>query len=326
MLRTLHSRTFALGTLVPFSLFAVAACGGSGDSVQKPATDTVAGAPSVVAQPGTTVATGAVAPNTVTYAQADSVFRMRDYANAATMFAAYTERRPENPWGHYMLGLSDWKSGQLDSARAAFEDALKLDPTHVKSMINLARVLLDEDSAADALPRVQQAIALDSGSTDAWRVLGRVQAQLRNTDAALDAYHTALALDPSDVWSMNNMGLLLIRSGRYDEALGPLARAVQLDEHGVASFRNNLGVALERTGHYTLAADAYRQALDADSSYSKASSSLARVNGREDEPGIEPVTVASLGDAFAKEVDAWHSTGDVAVVPRAAVKPDSVKP
>ena len=123
MLRTLHSRTFALGTLVPFSLFAVAACGGSGDSVQKPATDTVAAAPSVVAQPGTTVATGVVAPNTVTYAQADSVFRMRDYANAATMFAAYTERRPENPWGHYMLGLSDWKSGQLDSARAAFEDA-----------------------------------------------------------------------------------------------------------------------------------------------------------------------------------------------------------
>jgi len=31
--------------------------------------------------------------------------------------------------------------------------------------------------------------------------------------------------------------------------------------------------------------------------------------------------VAALGDAFAKEVDAWHSTGDIAVVPRAAVKP-----
>ena len=178
MLRSLHSRAFALGILVPFSLFAIAACGGSGDSASKPAGDTVATTPPVVAQPGTTVATGVVVPTTVTYAQADSVFRTRDYASAATMFAAYTQRRPDNPWGHYMLGLSDWKSGQLDSARAAFEDALKLDPKHVKSMINLARVLLDEDSAAAALPRVQQAIALDSGSTDAWRVLGRVQAQV----------------------------------------------------------------------------------------------------------------------------------------------------
>jgi TolA-binding protein len=108
MLRSLHSRAFALGTLVPFSLFAVAACGGSNDSAPNPAGDTVATTSPVVAQPGTTVATGVVVPTTVTYAQADSVFRTRDYASAATMFAAYTQRRPENPWGHYMLGLSDW--------------------------------------------------------------------------------------------------------------------------------------------------------------------------------------------------------------------------
>lgn len=324
MLRSTTHRPVAFASL---ALLAAAACGGSHDAPKTDST-TVAVTPAVV-QPESTTSTpesGSVVPSNVTYEEADSVFRTRDYARATEMFDVYTKNRPDNPWGHYMLGLAAWKAGRLDRAQTAFEDALQLDPKHVKSMVNLARVLLEEDKAPDALERVHQAIAIDSCNADSWRVLGRVLAQLRNTDEALDAYRTALAIDPQDTWSMNNMGLLLIRGGRYDEALGPLARAVQLSDDRVPSFQNNLGVALERTGRYTLAADAYRKALGADSTYDKARVSLARVDGRSDEPGVDSVTVASLGDAFAKEVDAWHAARDVAAAPHPADTTQVVKP
>ncbi|HEY7879089.1 MAG TPA: tetratricopeptide repeat protein [Gemmatimonadaceae bacterium] len=292
----LHPSTLALVTL-----FAAAACGGTNNTPKSSepavATTPVAAVPeSIVAAP---VPDSLSIPPNVSYEAADSAYRARRYAVATAMFAAYTARRPENPWGHYMLGLSAWKAGQLDHARGAFEDVLKLDPHHVKSLVNLSRVLLEQQQVAEARERIEAAIAIDSGSVDAWRVLGRVNGQAGHVDDALNAYRTALTLDPQDTWSMNNMGLLLIGAGRFDEALGPLARAVQLDDR-VAAFQNNLGIALERTGHITLAAQAYHAALAIDSSYTKAQVSLGRIDGKSDQPGVDSVTVGSLADAFAE--------------------------
>ena len=58
---------------------------------------------------------------------------------------------------------------------------------------------------------------------------------------AIDAYQRALALDDRDVWAMNNLGLLYIQQGRFEEALPPLARAVEL--------RANVAGVPEQPGH-----------------------------------------------------------------------------
>ena len=290
------------------------ACGGSADTPQ--ATTPAAAAPPIAVAPETTVAPvpdSLVVPPNVSYETADSAYRARHYAVAAEMFDAYAKRRPDNPWGQYMLGLAAWKAGELDRASAAFEGALQLDPHHVKSLVNLARVRLDQQQLGDARHTIKRAIAADSGNVDAWRVLGRVEARAGRVDDALAAYRTALALNPQDTWSMNNMGLLLIGVGRYDEALGPLARAVQLDD-SVPAFQNNLGIAFERTGHVTLAAQAYHQALAIDSTYTKAQVSLARIDGHGDQPGLDSVTVGSLGDAFAERVADWSAQRAITAV------------
>jgi Tfp pilus assembly protein PilF len=261
----------------------------------------------VVVQPTAEVVqpeTGSVIPANVSYADAESTFRTKDYQKATEMFDVYTKGHEKNAWGFYMLGLSAWRAGQPDRARAAFDDALELDPRHVKSLVNVSRVLLESDKPAEAEPYLAKAIEVDPASSDAYRVLGRTRMLLGNGEGALESYRTALAIDPEDTWSMNNMGLVLIQQGRFEEALRPLARATQLDD-GVAVFENNLGIALERTGHYAAAAEAFRATIAADSGYTKAAASLARVEGREDEPGVEPVTVAELGDSFAREVSEW---------------------
>lgn len=296
------SGTFTASALLVFA----AACRDSG--IKPGESESTSAQQPVMTQPAVAVVqpeSGSVIPANVSYADAESTFRTKDYAKAAEMFDVYTRGHDKNAWGHYMLGLSAWRAGQLDRARAAFDDALMLDPKHVKSLVNLSRVLLESDKATEAKPHLAKAIEVDPGSSDAFRVLGRTEMLLGNTDAALEAYRSALAIDPEDTWSMNNMGLILIQQGRFDEALRPLARATQLAE-GVAVFQNNLGIALERTGHYTAAVEAYKATLAADSGYSKAEASLARVDGREDEPGVEPVTVAELGDSFASEVSDWR--------------------
>jgi tetratricopeptide (TPR) repeat protein len=103
---------------------------------------------------------------------------------------------------------------------------------------------------------------------------------------------------------MNNLGLLFIQLGRFEEALRPLARAVQLDST-VAVFRNNFGMALERTGHFVAATESYRAAVTIDPGYAKAQSSLVRLEGRGDDPLAQPIDVALLADDFVRELETW---------------------
>ena len=220
-----------------------------------------------------------VVPPDVSYATAESAFTAHHYPVATEMFTAYTARRPENAWGYYMLGLSAWHAGQLDRAQQAFENVLTRDPRHVKALVNLARVLLDENEATEALTRINDALAIDSGLGEGWRVLGRTQAQLGHSDSAIDAYHQALTIDSTDVWSLNNLGLVLIDASRFTDAVQPLTRAAQLDST-VPAFSNNLGIALERSGQLEGAAKAYQQALSADSQYVKARVSLERLKAK----------------------------------------------
>lgn len=245
-------------------------------------------------------------PREVTYEEAEAAYFAGRYEEAADLFARYTDRKPDNPWGFYMLGLSTWKAGALDRAVEAFERALELDPDHVKSRVNLGRVHLDAGRPEAALVRADQAVAMDPDAADGHRVRGRALHRLGRTGDAIDAYRRAIRLDGNDAWSMNNLGLILIESGRFDDALLPLARAVELRDE-VAVFRNNLGMALEHTGHYVAAAGAYEAAVDLDGSYGRARANFLRVRDVAEAPALEPVDLAALARAFAEEIRAWQA-------------------
>src|SRR6266550_1231968 len=116
----------------------------------------------------------------------------------------------------------------------------------------------------------------------------------------------SLVLDDHDVWSLNNLAVVYIDQGQFDQALGPLAHAIEIDST-VAAFQNNLGLALERTGHSTQSADAYKAALGIDSTYQKAAGNLTRVEGVKQDPAIGPVDLADVARTFLQEIAGWRS-------------------
>lgn len=248
---------------------------------------------------GSSVTPAPVVP--ASFEEADTAFREKRYDEAVAGFAAYTTRRPSNPWGFYMLGLSSWKAGDLPGAEDAFKQALTLDSTHVKSYLNLSRVLIESGQPDSAMGYLNVVLRIDETIGEAYRLIGRVHDAKGEQDEAVTAYDEALLLDSTDVWAMNNLGLVLIHQGAFDDALRPLARAVELSPE-VATFQNNLGIALERTGHFLAAADAYRAALAADSSFTKAQVNLDRVSGLKEDPNTPPVDLKVLSKEFGRQV------------------------
>lgn len=240
----------------------------------------------------------------VTFDMADSAYRDRRYDDAAALFKTYTEGRPTNPWGFYMLGLSAWKSGDLVQAERAFVQALVLDSTHVKSHLNLSRVLLESDQPDSALVHIETAIQLDSTSSEPLRLQGRAFEALGKTDDAIVAYQRAIVKNDSDTWAMNNLGTLYMRLQRFEDAIGPLARANEIDDK-VATFHNNLGMALELTGRFQDAAGQYRAALAIEGTYGKSIANLQRVEVVKQDTSITPVDLAERSKQFQDEITKW---------------------
>jgi Flp pilus assembly protein TadD len=243
-------------------------------------------------------------PAPVSYEDAENAFKGGHYADAAELFAAYVESKPNNPWGRYMLGLSAWKSGDLARAERAFDEALTLDPTHLKSMLNSTRVLLERGKNAEALERITTALETAPQSAEAFRLHGRTLAQVGRNEEAVAAYQRAAALDEHDAWAMNNLGVLYIQLGRYAEALPPLARATEIRPRSPV-FQNNLGQALERLGHYAEARRAYESAVASDSAYVNASTALARLTGVQQSGEATAPDLKALADEFRATVQQW---------------------
>ena len=255
----------------------------------------------------------------VSYEEAEAAFLEKRYEDAVKLFTRYTERKTENPWGFYMLGLSSWQAGEFEVAEQSFMRAIELDPRHTKSYLNLGRVLLDTDRPADALTSIDQALTIDTESNVTYRLRGRALYELGRIDEARGSFQRAIMMDHQDVWSMNSLGLIHIEEGHYSDALSPLARAVELSE--VAVFQNNLGMALERLGQFRSAENAYASAVKIDPSYENASANLDRISQVLQDPELESLDLAVIAQEFMDEIDTW---GETVVASEQLVDPELV--
>ena len=223
----------------------------------------------------------------VAFADGEAAFTAGKYGDAKAMFERYIEQRPKNPWGHYMLGLSAWKKGDAMEAEKAFEDALALDPSHVKTLLNESRLFIEQKRHDDAIDRLTRAAEAEPESMVVYRLLGRTYQAKGETDEAMKAYAKAIEVNDLDAWSMNNLGLLLMDTQRFEEAVTWFTKASDV-RPSVPSFHNNLGMALEHLGQFRAAATAYSDALSADPGYAKAKKNLARVEKVRTVDGTEP--------------------------------------
>jgi tetratricopeptide (TPR) repeat protein len=223
----------------------------------------------------------------VSFADGEAAYQAKNYSAATTIFESYTGQRPDNAWGHFMLGLSAWKAGDHGKAEQAFETALSIDPDHLKSLVNLSRVLIEQKRFDNALDTLMRAGDVDPNSNEVYRLIGRAYHASGKTDDAADAYRRAIELDDNDAWSLNNLGLLFLEKQRADEAVPLLTKAVELKKD-VPAFHNNLGMALEHSGKFGAAAVAYSDALTADPDYEKAKLNLARVDAVKKSPEEDP--------------------------------------
>ncbi len=148
-------------------------------------------------------------PERPSFADGEAAYRARNYLQAVAIFEDYIDRKPGNGWGYYMLGLSAWKAGDFQKSEKAFDQALSIDPDHVKSLVNSGRLLIEQQRHVEALERLTLAAEVDPDSLEVQRLLASTHKANGNIEEAVAAYRRVIDLKDNDADAISQLALLL---------------------------------------------------------------------------------------------------------------------
>ena len=138
-------------------------------------------------------------------------------------------------------------------ARDLFRKAIGLDSSYADAYAGLGWTHLNAflfgwtDAPMEALERsqklAQQTLAINDGSVDGHRLLGRIYLNRHQHDLAMVELERAIAQNPNNAQSYAEQGILLVWSGRPDGAVTSLEIALRFDPKMNAESLAHLGLA-----------------------------------------------------------------------------------
>ena len=160
---------------------------------------------------------------------------------------------------HLQAGRKYLLAGQLNDAIAELSTAASLDPKLTEAH-NLLGVAYDRKGFADrAKESYERAVKAEPNDADTLNNLGFSLYQNGNYRAAVDRLKRAAKLAPTDERILNNLGLALCRLGKFDEAYNNFSRAA-----GPLVGNLNMGRMLVRFGREDDAITYYEAARKID--------------------------------------------------------------
>ncbi len=122
---------------------------------------------------------------------------------------------------------------------------------------------LSADKLSEAEKHVGEAMRLASGHPDVLYMQGVLSLKQRNWAQAQSALRKATQIDPNHARAFAALGMALCDEGKYDVAIEPLEKSLQLDAAGTWETRWTLAKAYYQDAHYEEALKMSQEALAA---------------------------------------------------------------
>ena len=168
---------------------------------------------------------------------------------------------PKFAYGHYNIGLNLRISGRPEEANRAFTQS-DCHQSHIRPYAFQSGTCVEGPGATGRFDRPLPSHPQLGSEIRRW--LGVFSASLsprpENTKEAIENFQHALKIDPSDVYSRNDLGRALAETGRLDEAVENYQQALKTDPK-LATVWNNCGIALRMLGRFDEAIDHFNEAL-----------------------------------------------------------------
>jgi choline-sulfatase len=152
--------------------------------------------------------------------------------------------------------------GRTREAKAAREEAARLDPASPEPPLTEARAAMGAGDTARATAAYQRALHLAPEHPEALAGLGEIALRGGDVTAAGAYFQRALAQDPASVTARLRLGMIRGREGRLDEAIALLRQVVE-QAPGNGEALAGLAAALARSGAPAAAVPYFERAIAA---------------------------------------------------------------
>ncbi len=189
----------------------------------------------------------------------DSYAARGELTNAVRAVQSLAEQRPQSAALELLLGQTLMMAGRSVEAREALETAAALTPKSPAPKLELARLDMAGNHLDTARQNVNAALALNSRDTAGLLLAAEIERRAGNQAAALARYRSALDIDPSNLFALNNAAYLEAAENP-DEALKLGQRALELAPEN-AAVQDTVGWIYYRKGIYTAAVEHLKEAV-----------------------------------------------------------------
>lgn len=193
---------------------------------------------------------------------------------AAMAFAKASNRSKDNFTFARNAGFAYLKTREQAKGTPFLERAHALDAGDSKVTIALANAYTREGRKLDALNLYETLGQVMQNDAPFWYNLGVMRSGASNRRGAYAAYHKALELNPTDLDTLNNLGLLVYQNEDYEQAVTHFEKLAGLAPD-VVTYRVNLAAARVKLGRSDLAIEDWRKILHMSPSYTTVRLNLA---------------------------------------------------
>ncbi len=130
---------------------------------------------------------------------------------------------------HFKKGVSLMADERMEEAARAFEDALRVDPTHVPSLLKLGYTRFHMNDLSGAMEAYNKVHEIDVTNAEAWNLKGLIYYRQKNYDKALDSVEKAIDSNSTDGMSWYNKACYHSLLNHIPEAIEALKRSIEID-------------------------------------------------------------------------------------------------
>ena len=200
--------------------------------------------------------------------------RSEVYRDEETFWTDAVAKNPQSWSGHGNLGSALLIKGQVEEARAHYEQALAINPRYAEAHNNLGIICLRQGKIDEAIAQVEQAVAIIPDYAEARSNLGNAFLAAGQVDQAIAEYEKALAINPDSSAAVPfNLGNALYAKGLIDEAIAQYEKALVINPD-YAEAHSNLGNAFLAKRQPDEAIAQYEKALAINPGYVEAHDNL----------------------------------------------------
>lgn len=152
-----------------------------------------------------------------------------DHAKALQVVQGLEKRRPDKADTHFLKGVVYRARQDWPSARASFEQALKLDPKSFTAAAALAQIDLREKQPDGARARLLSVLKQDAKNLDALLLLAQIEFDNSRQKEGIEWLRKAVVENPGTPMPFVVLAEALLKSGEFGEAFIAVQKARELN-------------------------------------------------------------------------------------------------